>query len=144
VIDHFDTLPDGTQSVGDVAAFVDPAHFGEPGWLERGRSDDAVGGAEMRFSKMALIARNSASFDVGVVDSEVTGTVLGWYAMEPESPVGSVHVEACDGREGVWSVYAGGVWTSGPGCVTVEVSGDEREPHQVAVPVGTACPTRLD
>ena len=36
----------------------------------------------------------------------------------------AVTVQACDDPTGSWSVYPGGIWTLGPGCVTLIVQDD--------------------
>ena len=136
-VERLDELPDMVRQVGTVAAFVDIDQFPGVEWLQRGRTSDAEPGKQ--FSKHALIARNDSSFRVSVIDASGTGATLDWHNMEPETSVETVDVSACPSRQGTWSVYTGGLWTSAPGCVTIEVSSRDAQPEQVAVPLGTAC-----
>ena len=129
-IDELDKLPSGYSSVLDVAAFSIPTR------LERG-SGGIDSKPDLRFSKFALLVRESASFEVAVGSASHGSALVHWGNVGQADPVDSFAVRACHGRK-PWLVYPGGIWTAEVGCVSLVV----RTPTaaaEVRIPVGVHC-----
>lgn len=145
-IDAFDDLPEGYRAVGEVVAFPTEE------LLQRGRTGpDNDPGSARSFSKLGLVVRAGAVFQIHVAGDSQANALLHWGNTGPNDPVSSIAVPGCegtcdslvqpgcpDGEDRDWVVYPGGLWTLEPACVSLIVlTGAERA--VVDLPAGERC-----
>lgn len=141
-IDILDEPPPEWRTVLDVIAL--PQH--SP--LQRGRTDEESG---RRFTKFGLVIRADRAFSITVAHASSPNAVIDWNGGSAKQPVQSIEIGGCSGRcetdwqpdcplgqEGRWIAYPGGVWTTEPACVTVEIDVDG-EVATADLPIGVAC-----
>ena len=126
-IDAVDELPSDYLQLGGVVGLPDGSIQ-----RNRGRADELG----RRFSKMGLLVAPGEVFQLRVRSDTDDGVAIEWGAVE--QPSATLTVELCVADE-TWLVFAGGVWTSHPGCVRLEVLGIGR-PQGVDLPIGAPCP----
>jgi len=131
-IDTVESLPDwATESLGAVA-------FGNRVVLQRGRTgtdNDPL--SLLRFAKTPLFVRPGTESTIRIERSPDTEALISWSSATSSDPVASINV-ACPGDPDSWLVFAGGVWTVDPTCLTLEVVNTHTR-ETVQMPVGQEC-----
>ncbi len=108
--------------------------------MQRGRSGpDNDLDSRRAFSKMGLFVRPGLTFQIHVGAGSQGNALIHWGNAGSDDPVSSIAVGGCEGDDGTWLGYPGGVWTLDPACVELLVATvDERA--QVLLPIGASCP----
>lgn len=137
VIDTLGDVPEG-HVVGpfDNVAFVgaDLHPLGR-----RGPDNDPE--SARQFAKIPLSMRNGSSPVTILLHVDSQGdALLGYGQRSAAAPGFAVTAEPCAEPEGAWSVFAGGIWTLQPRCVTLVVIRGGEGPATVDIPVGARCP----
>ena len=116
------------------------------------RTVELEGGPTLRFAKIALSIKNGRSFSIRVShaeDEEGREQVarIAWSnSVRDDLPVEEIAVERCFPGDSSWSVYPGGIWTEGAGCIelTVIPNGSllNSDAFTLRVPLEAACPSK--
>ena len=132
-IERVPSVPDGYTSVlGAVALPTEDTHRrGRPG----PENDPDLA---MRFSKMGLLVREGAEFSIDVSAASQPNALVDWPLPMDRIPGTRISSGGCEASSATWLVFAGGVWTREPACVTLslEANGDTAE---FMLPIGTPC-----
>ncbi|MEQ1874335.1 MAG: hypothetical protein ABL953_11460 [Ilumatobacteraceae bacterium] len=132
-IDVLQEVPETYVSVADVVALP-----GDGEVLQRGRTGTDYDPESLyTFSKMGLLIRPGATFQIHVAPDSLGNALIEWN-IEDEHLVGSIAVSSCPGDPSVWLAYPGGVWTLEPACVELIVITADAT-GTIRLPVGVAC-----
>ena len=131
-IDLLDTVPPSYRVVSDVVAFPDIEMH------QRGRTGPEGGPhSARRFSKMGLVIRSGATFEIHVAGDSQDNAVIHWGNTGTGDLVSAIAIDSCSANA-EWLVYPGGVWTLEPDCITLQVVTTETI-SDVRLPIGTSC-----
>ena len=132
-IDMIEQPPDSYEEFGNFVAL--PTLPPEP--MQVSERDNGL-----FFSKFGLLVRSGTGGTLEV-DRTSAGVFLDYGPADvPGTPgVGELlSVDGCDG-ELAWVVFAGGIWAEQPGCVLLNVTGEDGASTEVArLPIGSTCP----
>lgn len=114
--------------------------------LQRGRFDDDL---RRRFSKFGLVIRADQALTITVAEASRPNALIGWNNA-PDKPVTTIEIGGCSGlcetdnqnctpgESGEWIAYPGGVWTTDPACIVIEIETGGRA-ATAELPIGVEC-----
>ena len=136
-IDVLDAPPSDWTTFADVIALpLSTTH-------QRGRSDSELGRS---FTKFGLVIRSDSVFSINIGEESKANALISW---NNSTHALSLEVEDCPGvcegqptcpggATGEWVVFPGGVWTTEPACISIDIE-TGGETANARLPIGVEC-----